>query len=612
MSDLLRGSLPAELKEPVERILRAEPEHRSPDLELPPNGQRPRTLRSFLAPSAGPLTLAFLLVLLGTVAQNAGPLIVARAVDRGILPKNFSLLLVLTAVYLGTIAAGMLLKYLSNVYTGRLGQRLMARLRVQVFSHLQDLSLDFYIKEKSGRLMANMTSDIEALSNLLQDGLINIAAQGATLLVIVCALFSMNALLATILLLTVVPLMAAATWWSRRAGIPAHLEVRNRTADLMTDFRESLAGVRAMTAHNRRADHVVRHRDIVRRYRLATDETIRVSAVYTSATEIASLLGQVVIVAAGYQMVLRKNLTEGELIAFVLFLRRFFSPIQMLLGLQSSYLAGRAAVVKLTGLLAQEPSVRDSPGALPLPTVTGDVRLQSVSFEHRPGTPVLRSVDLHIRAGETVAFVGTTGAGKSTLAKLLVRLYDPAEGRILIDGTDLRDVTSRSLRSQVGFVPQEPFLFHGSIRENVTFAKPGAAPEEVEQACSAVGLDAMALGWRQGLDTPCHESGISLSSGQKQLISLARVFLVQPRILILDEATSRLDLQTEARIEAALDRLLHGRTAILIAHRLATVQRADRIAVLERGEILELGSPVALREKGGAYSALLKVFEKTA
>jgi ATP-binding cassette subfamily B protein len=308
--------------------------------------------------------------------------------------------------------------------------------------------------------------------------------------------------------------------------------------------------------------------------------------------------------------VLDGTMEIGQLVAFILYLAAFFAPIQQLVQLYNTYQQGQASVRKLRDLLGEVPSVVDAPAATDLPELEGEVRLDDVAFEYVPGRPVLRDIDLLIPAGETMAFVGETGAGKSTIAKLVNRLYDPSAGRVLLDGVDVRDVTLRSVRQQVGTVPQEPFLFAGSIRENVTFARPDASEIEVLEACHLVGLGDLLDRLPEGLDTPVHERGVSLSSGERQLLALARAFLARPRILVLDEATSNLDLKSEAKIEAALDALLEGRTAILIAHRLATAMRADRIAVVDDGRIVELGTHQQLVERGGRYAAMVETWDR--
>jgi ATP-binding cassette subfamily B protein len=303
-----------------------------------------------------------------------------------------------------------------------------------------------------------------------------------------------------------------------------------------------------------------------------------------------------------------RALTIGALTAFILYINSFFAPIQQLVALYNTYQQGRAAVVKLQELFATQPDPPESPDAVDLPPTAGDIRFEAVTFGYDPERPVLSDVDLHIEAGETFALVGPTGAGKSTVVKLIARFYDPQRGRILIDGHDIRGVTQTSLRSQIGNVPQEPFFFGGSIKENVAFARPDASDEEILDACRAVGLDDLIGRLPDGIDTRVHERGVSLSSGERQLLALARAFHARPRLLILDEATSNLDLRTEAKIEHALDVLLEGRTAIIIAHRLSTAMRADRLAVVEDGRIVELGSHDELVALGGRYAQMYETW----
>jgi ATP-binding cassette subfamily B protein len=306
----------------------------------------------------------------------------------------------------------------------------------------------------------------------------------------------------------------------------------------------------------------------------------------------------------GGRMVFTGSLQPGQLIAFVLYVSAFFAPIQQLVQLYNTYQSGQAAVTKIRDLLDTEPSVPESPNAIELPAIEGEITFDEVEFGYVPGQPVLRDVNLTIAAGETFSLVGTTGAGKSTIAKLVTRFYDPTAGRVLVDGYDLRDITLRSLRRQLGVVPQEPFLFGGTLRDNIAFAKPGASDDELMTACRAVGLDELVERLPGGLDAPVYERGSSLSSGERQLLALARAFLASPRVLILDEATSSLDLRSEAIIERALDNVLEGRTAIIIAHRLSTAMRADRIAVVNDGRIVELGSHDELVAQGGVYAGM--------
>ncbi|HWF56370.1 MAG TPA: ABC transporter ATP-binding protein, partial [Solirubrobacteraceae bacterium] len=452
-----------------------------------------------------------------------------------------------------------------------------------------------------------MTSDIENLQQLLQDGLAQLAVQALTMIVITVVLFTLNVKLALITLALVVPLLTLASLWFRSASARAYDRVRDGIADVLSDLSESLHGVRTVTAQNRQRRNIVQHRNVVGDYRAANNFTAQINALYGPGTQLLGYLGQAALLLIGGHMVLHHELSIGALVAFFLYLNRFFAPIQLLVQQYNTFQQGNASIFKLRTLLSTEPSVAQRPDAVELPPIEGEITFDHVTFGYDPAVPVLRDVDLTIQAGETVAFVGQTGAGKSTLAKLITRFYDPTAGRVLIDGHDLRQVTLASLRRQLGVVPQEAFLFAGSLRYNIAFAWAGGTPitdEEVWEAVRAVGLAEVVERMPDGLDTVVHERGQSLSSGERQLIALARAFMARPRVLVLDEATSNLDLLSETRIEAALDVLLQERTAVLIAHRLTTAMKADRIVVVDDGRIAELGSHEELVARGGRYAEM--------
>lgn len=606
------AGVPAELADRVEAILDAEPEHAEPEVHFTQReaGQRPLTLRNFLAPHRFALLGAFALVALETITLQLGPLLTQIGIDKGVSEKDTQVLVVVTAVYLVAILFSVLAGTARIRFTGRLGERLMYELRLRVFSHLQRLSMDFYTDEKAGRLMSRMTSDVESLSQLFQEGLVNLAVQALTLVVVTVILLFLNPALALITLVVVVPVMLALTLWFRAASDRGYTMVRDRIADVLADLQESLSGIRVLVAHNRRRHNVASHGNIVGEYRDANLYTAKVGAVYGPATETVGVLAQAVILAVGGAFVLDGRLTVGELTAFVLYVTAFFAPIQQLVQLYNTYQQGQAAVTKLRGLLDTEPSVPEAVDAVDLPELQGAVELRDVHFGYVPGQPVLDGIDLRIEPGETVSFVGATGAGKSTVAKLVTRLYDVDTGAVLLDGHDVRDVTIASLRRQIGVVPQEPFLFNGSIRDNIAFARPDASDDEVWATCQTVGIDDLVDRLPEGLETPVHERGVSLSSGERQLLALARAFFARPRVLVLDEATSNLDLTSEARIERALDVVLEGRTAIVIAHRLATAKRADRIVVVEDGCIVEQGPHDELVQRDGPYAAMYATWER--
>lgn len=604
------AGIPPELAEGAEKILATEPEHPPEQVtfeRIPPDERR-FTLRRFLAPHKWWLLGSFGFVVIETVATQAGPYLIGRGIDEGISARDPSRLSAIAGVFGAAVVFAMIAGRFRLSWTGRVGERLMFHLRVRIFTHLQRLGLDFYTREKAGRIMTRMTSDVEALHQLFNEGLVNLVVQAMTLVVVSAFLFTMNTLLAAFTVAFVLPVMLVLTLWFRHVSDRGFLAVRERIADVLADLQESLSGVRIVAAHNRQRHNIIRHRNILGEHRDANQFTAKVGAVYGPATEAVGVVGQALIVLVGGTMVIRGTVTPGQVVAFVLFLASFFAPIQQLVGLYNTYQQGRAAVTKLRDVFGEAPDPAEAPDATDLPPVSGEIRLEGVTFGYEPERPVLRDVDLHIAPGETFALVGPTGAGKSTIVKLIARFYDPQQGRILIDSHDIRGVTQTSLRRQIGNVPQEPFLFAGSIGENVAFARPEAGEEEIWEACRAVGIADLIERLPDGLDTPCHERGVSLSSGERQLLALARAFLARPRVLILDEATSSLDLRTESKIEHALDVLLEGRTAIIIAHRLSTATRADRLGVVEDGRIVELGSHDELVALGGRYAQMYETW----
>jgi ATP-binding cassette, subfamily B, bacterial len=613
-SGLPFAGVPSELLDAVERIAADEPDYSDEHHAFSHvvDDRRRLTLRRFLAPHRWALVGAVLLVILETAAMQAGPVLTQIGIDEGIREGDQGMLVVVAVAYFLAVGINAVASWARVLWTGKVGQNLMYHLRMRIFSHFQRLSVDFFTREKAGVLMTRMTSDLEALTQLFQEGLVQMVVQGLTMVFVAGILLYYNVTLALVVLVAVVPAMFGLTVWFSRASNRGYDAVRDRIAEVLSHLQESLSGIRIIAAYNRQRHNIVEHRNVAARYRSANDYTAKIGAIYGPGAEIVGVFGQICVLLIGGNMVLDGQLSLGELTAFVLSLNTFFAPIQQLVQLYDTFQKGQASVRKLGDLLLEEPSVPERADAVELPTVDGEIRLEGVHFAYEPGRPVLSDVDLVIQPGETFSLVGPTGAGKSTIAKLVTRFHDPTDGRVLIDGVDLRDVTFTSLRRQLGIVPQEPFLFGGSIRDNVAFARPGASDEEVLAACRAVGIDDLVARLPEGIHTPCHERGVSLSSGERQLLALARAFLAQPRVLVLDEATSNLDLRSEAKIEHALDVLLEGRTAIIIAHRLATAMRADRIGVVDDGRIVELGSHDELVELGGRYAAMFATWESHA
>jgi ATP-binding cassette subfamily B protein len=603
------AGIPSELQGGVDRLLESEPEYPEPDLVFTQNGTemegRRLTLWRLLMEYPGMLALAGLLVVVIAVVSQAGPKLTEIAINASVgTHKSFLLVAIMAAAYLVSIVVTALSQRAQVRVTGRIAAWVMNDLRITIFTHLQRLSLGFFTEEKAGVIMSRMTSDIENLQQLLQDGLSQLAIQGLTMVVITVVLFTTNVDLAAITVFLIIPILVVASIWFKRASERGYDRVRDGIANVLADLSESLHGVRIVTAHNRQRQNVIHHRNVVGAYRDANNYTAHVNAVYGPGTQMLGVLGQAALLAIGGEMVLHHTLSVGALFAFFLYLNRFFQPIQLLVQQYNTYQQGQSSVTKLRTLLETKPTVTEAPDAVELPPIEGEIVFDHVSFGYDPDVPVIEDVDIRIAPGETVAFVGPTGAGKSTLAKLVTRFYDPTSGRVLIDGHDLRDVTMLSLRRQLGVVPQEPFLFAGTIGDNLGFARPDATDAEIHEAVERVGLGEVIERTPDGIDTVVHERGQTLSSGERQLIALGRAFLTRPRVLVLDEATSNLDLQSETMIEAALDVLLENRTAILIAHRLSTAMRADRIVVVDEGRVIEEGSHAELVALGGRYAEM--------
>ena len=602
------AGIPSELQAGVDKLLSEEPDHGEPKARFSyrtdDDSGKHLTLRALIFRHWHLGVLALVLVTIVSVTNQAGPLLIQYGIDHGMLPGHHSVTVILAVggLFLLAIAITAAAQRSQTRVTGRLAAGVMNDLRVRVFTHLQRLGLDYYTAERAGVIMTRMTSDIEQLQQLLQDGLAQLVVQGLTMVVITVILFALNVKLALITIALVIPVLTSASLWFRKSSQVAYNRVRDGIANVLGDLSESLHGVRTVAAYSRQRWNIVQHRNIVGDYRDANNYTAQINAIYGPGTQMLGYLSQAALLAIGGNMVIHHQLSIGALVAFFLYLNRFLSPIQLLVQQYNSFQQGQAAVFKLRGLFAIDPSTPEAPAAQELPPIDGEIVFDHVTFGYDPAKPVVRDIDLRIRAGETVAFVGQTGAGKSTLAKLITRFYDPTEGRVLIDGHDIGEVTLDSLRRQLGVVPQEPFLFAGSLRYNIAFARPDSTDDEVWEAVNAVGLAEVVERMPDGLDTVVHERGQSLSSGERQLIALARAFLAHPRVLVLDEATSNLDLLSETKIEAALDVLLAQRTAVLIAHRLTTAMKANRIVVIDDGRVLESGSHDELLAEGGRYA----------
>jgi ABC-type multidrug transport system fused ATPase/permease subunit len=543
-----------------------------------------------------------------TAFALAPPLLAKYALDDAISGTTGKRLVLVVALFVLAGLAGWGMTYVETYMTGWVGERILAGLRKQLFGHLQRLSLGFYERNRAGVLISRMTNDVEAIDQLVTDGITTLAQSTLMLGGTAVLLLLLDPRLALVTL-TVIPFMIIATALFRSRSGRAYADVRERLGLVTATLAEDISGMRMVQAFVREEHATENFRTVARDYRDSNMQTVVLNGLYFPFVSLLSTLALAVVLGYGGHLYFEHALTLGTLFAFMLYVNNFFDPVQQLSQLYNTFLSATAALDKIIGVLDEAPEIVDRPGATPLPHIRGHVRFEDVHFAYglrggEVGEEVLHGIDLDVPAGTTVALVGHTGAGKSTIAKLLARFYEPRGGRITIDGRDLNDVTQESLRHQLGIVPQEGFLFAGTVAENIAFGKPDASPSEIVRAAQTVGAHDFILRLEDGYETQLGERGSRLSLGQRQLVAFARALLADPRILILDEATSSVDIGTERTIEEALRTLLADRTSFVIAHRLSTIRDADLIVVLEHGQVIEQGSHEELLARRGLYTSL--------
>jgi len=538
------------------------------------------------------------------------PYLVKVGIDRGIDAGDLRVLDLVIVAFIAVSAVNLGASYVQTYLTSWVGEHVVLDLRRTLFAHIQKLSLDFFSRQKTGWIVSRLTNDIDALSQLVTEGVTSLVTNSLTFIGAIVFLFILDWHLA-LATLSIMPLVIGATLVFRTRSARAYALVRERIANVSAHLQESISGVRVLKAFRREdADRAALDRANAA-YRDVNMRTVVQSGLYFPFVELMSAAGVVIVLWYGGSLVSDQALKIGVLVAFIGYLASFFDPLQQLSQLYNTFQASMAAVQKIFAVLDTEPDMLDAPGAVPLPDVAGELELRDVTFGYEATTPVLHEVSFTVPAGRTVALVGATGAGKSTLVKLLARFYDPQQGAVLIDGHDLRDVTARSLREQLAVVPQEAFLFSGSVLDNIRFARPSADAEDVKRVARIVGAHDFVTALPDGYETEVQEGGGGLSTGQRQLISFARALLADPRVLILDEATSSVDAESERRIERAMDVLFSGRTSVIVAHRLSTVRYADEILVVDDGRIVERGTHDELFATGGRYAELYREWEAT-
>jgi ABC-type multidrug transport system fused ATPase/permease subunit len=563
-------------------------------------------LASLLRPHRRSLTLIVVLLLVQNAAAMAGPYVVSLGIDHGIAPLrdgDASVLIALTIAF----AAAALVEFISKraflVHSGRVGQAFLLDLRQRVYAHFQRLSVGFHEHFTSGRMVARLTSDMDAISELVDGGIEDLVLAVLSVVSIAVVLLVLDPPLAIVTLLSF-PFLVWLSNWFRLASARAYRRTREAIALVIVHFVESMGGMRAVQAFRREPRNQEIFEAVNDEYREASLHAARLISRFAPGIKLIGNITIAVVLAYGAYRVLGHEMAVGVLAAFLLYLRRFFEPMMDLSQFYNSLQSATAALEKLSGVLQEQPDVPEPAQPRALAAARGAVEFDAVTFSYRPDRVVLHRLDLTIAAGQTVALVGATGAGKSTVAKLVARFYDPTSGAVRLDGIDLRELSEADLRRAVVMVTQENFLFSGTIGENIAFGRPGASEAEVRAAAQAIGADEFIRGLPEGYDTDIRKRGGRLSAGQRQLVAFARAFLADPAVLILDEATSSLDIPSERLVQRALRTILAERTAFVIAHRLSTVEIADRVLVVDAGRVVEDGPPARLIASGGRYAAL--------
>ena len=575
-----------------------------------------RRLLSELGPHKGELALALMLVVIGAGAQAGGPYLIGRAIDRNILGDDpeglFRTMLLLLVVYVaGTLAQSGQIRQV-----GAVGQRVLASLRARIFDGLQHLPLGYFDKRPVGDVMSRITNDVDTLNQLLSQGVTQLLGSLFSLLGIVVAMLFLDFRLALVCFLIIPAMLLTTSLFARRAR-RAFRQTRQTVGDVTAGLQEEIVGVREAQAFNRVEANIARFRERNAANRTANVQAVAVTSAFAPAIDVLSTLAIALVIGYGGYLVYAGSLTVGLLAAFLIYVQQFFRPVQLASQVYTQAQAALAGAERIYEILDEDPEPADGPRTMELGRVEGRITFEDVSFAYNPGQPVLDGVSFDVEPGQTVALVGPTGAGKTTIANLIPRFYDATGGTVRIDGQDVRAVTRRSLRRNVATVLQEPFLFSGTISENISYGRAGdekpPTREEIESAARAAQAHGFIQGLPDGYETRLGEAGGSLSQGQRQLLSFARAVLADPGILILDEATSNIDTRTEAVIQGALKELLTGRTSVVIAHRLSTIRDADKILVVEDGRIAESGTHAQLLAAGGLYADLYRrQFRETA